>query len=160
MTPTLKDYQAYVEEYDSQYNMIEMMGGEEGVAFDIGPKLNKAAFSQAFEIEAADAKMNDTSKDIAKRIARTQLFYASPSQAEKQLEIWSNPEAVKLMPEDIKALEGKITREDLLYGSPKGRRLIDFIESEYKRFISEDSGPQKGRASRAGKKVSQLYFGS
>ena len=159
MNPTLKDYQDYLDEYDKQYAIIEQLGGEEGIAFDIGPKLNKAAFSQAFKIAEME-NTNESSMVIAHKVARTQLFYASPSQAEKQLTIWDNLDAVKLMPESIRALENNITKEDLIYGTAKGRQLIAFIQSEYERFIREDKGAKKGKASRAAKRISQLYFGS
>lgn len=162
MTPTLKDYEVYLAEYDKQLAKIQELNGND-VPFDIGPKLNKAAFSGAFQIQEAISISNNeeiTAKRIAKTVARQQLFYATPSQAEKQIEKFKSPEVMELFPDNLRAIADDLTKEDLLYGTESARQLIDFLKNEHKRYMAEDSGPMKGKAARAARKISQIYFGS
>lgn len=162
MTPSLKDYEIYVAEYDKQLAKIQEMNGND-VPFDIGPKLNKAAFSGAFQIEANIQESNGeplTSRQVAKIVARQQLFYATPSQAEIQLERFKNPEVQDLLPENLRKIAKGLTREDLLYGTPAAREIVDFLKAEHKRLMEADAGPARGKAQRAARLISQIYFGS
>jgi hypothetical protein len=163
MTPTLKDYEAYLEEYDKQYNTILEFAGQDGIPFDIGPRLNKAAFRQSFNIavgENASSGVMESSTTIAHKIARTQLFYQSPKQAERQLAIFDDEKSYENMPPEIKALKGKITKEDLLYGTPSAIALTDFLKEQYNKYKEEDTGDKKGKGKRAAARVSQTFFGS
>lgn len=160
--PSLKDYETYVEEYEKQLSKIQELNGN-NVPFDIGPKLNKAAFSGAFQIQASISESNGediTARRIAKTVARQQLFYATPSQAEIQLSKFKDPEIQQMFPENLRKIANRLTREDLLYGTESARQLVGYLKEQYEKFMAEDAGPNKGKAQRAARKISQIYFGS
>lgn len=162
MNPTLADYNAYVAEYDKQLEIIQEMNGDT-VPFDIGPKLNKAAFSGAFQIKDAmnlgeGIEMNG--REIAQAVAREQLFWASPKKASNALEKWNDPELLKNFPTDIQGQIRSLTHEDLLYGTEKARNIVSFLDKERARLAAQDTGPAKGRATRVARQIAQLYFGS
>ena len=163
MKPTILDYEAYVAEYDKLVQEIENANGGV-VPFDIAPKLNKAAFKFAFDIKAGEEEAKGieslTSKQVAKEVAREGLYFTTEGQATRHLEMFEDPVRYEKLPDEIKALKGNITREDLLLGTDIARRLTDFLADEYERFKTEDTGTEKGKGKRAKQKVSQLYFGS
>lgn len=162
MTPSLKDYETYVAEYEKQLAKIQELNGND-VPFDIGPKLNKAAFSGAFQIQASISESNGeeiTARRISKIVARQQLFYATPSQAEIQLSKFKDPEIQQMFPENLQKVANGLTREDLLYGTESARQLVNYLKEQYDKFMAEDAGPNKGKAQRAARKISQIYFGS
>lgn len=163
MKPTILDYEAYVAEYDKLVQEIENANGGV-VPFDIAPKLNKAAFKFAFDIKAGEEEAKGieslTSKQVAKEVAREGLYFTTEGQATRHLEMFEDPTRYAKLPDEIKALKGNITREDLLLGTENARRLTDFLAEEYKKFKLEDTGTEKGKGKRAKQKVSQLYFGS
>lgn len=160
--PSLKDYEIYVAEYDKQLAKIQELNDSE-VPFDIGPKLNKAAFSGAFQIQASILEGGGeemTPRQISKIVARQQLFYATPSQAEIQLIKFKDPEIQQMFPDNLRKIADGLTKEDLLYGTESARQLVDYLKSQYEKFMAEDAGPNKGKAQRAARKISQIYFGS
>ena len=160
--PSLKEYEIYVAEYDKQLAKIQELNGND-VPFDIGPKLNKPAFSGAFQIQASISESNGeeiTARRIAKIVARQQLFYATPSQAEVQLEKFKDPEIQKMFPDNLQKIAKGLTKEDLLYGTESARQLVNYLKEQYDKFMAEDVGPSRGRAQRVARKISQIYFGS
>jgi hypothetical protein len=149
---------AMFEVYNEERAKLVKRMEEGGAIMDLAEKRNFEEFEATVQIfKGENAGTEITDRQIAKRIARDEVFYIQTSQVESRLKGIEELQARMGVPEERRI---RPTAEDLLFGTPYGRYANEKFKNDLSK-LNEDlrlSGVSSGKDRQ--KFISSTIFGS